>query len=157
MLKFLPSTPQKYRIFQSEYKAGGFLPYVAHWNKNAILTNRNELMQVIKIGGFSFETADDEDLDIKKNIRNSLFKGMGSNNLGLYFHIIRRKQRPYPDNYVNTDIPSGFAAFLDSKWVGKYKNKEAFVNELYITLICQLSSTSGFLDKVMSKLNIFWP
>jgi len=56
------------------------------------LTNNNGLLQVIKVSGFSFETADDDDLDIRKDIRNSLFKNMASRNVTLYFHTVRRRK-----------------------------------------------------------------
>jgi len=54
------------------------------------LTKNNGLLQVIKVSVFSFETADDDDLDIRKDIRNSLFKNMASGNVTLYFHTVRR-------------------------------------------------------------------
>ena len=47
-----------------------------------------ELVRVIKIKGFAFETADDVDIDLKKNSRNNLLKGMASGNFSLYFPYI---------------------------------------------------------------------
>ena len=152
MIKFWPTRADRQSTFRNEYKASGFVPYSCHWNDHTLLTKDNSLMQVVKVDGFSFETADDEDVDIRKSIRNSLFKGMAASNLGLYFHVVRRKQKPYPDDYVCADMPDGFAAYLDQKWVNKYKNKRAFVNELYVTILCSSPSASLAIGNVINAL-----
>ena len=134
-------------IMSNEYSSSGFIPYKSYWNNNTIITHDNSLMQVIKVNGFSFETADDEDLDIKKNLRNMLFKGLGNSGIGLYLHVIRRKQPAYPDNYAPIDMPDGFALYLDERWVQRHKKKKSFVNELYISVIKKPASSgalSGF-------------
>ncbi|RZI46018.1 VirB4 family type IV secretion/conjugal transfer ATPase [Rickettsiales endosymbiont of Peranema trichophorum] len=135
MLKFFKTYAERERIARSEHRSCGFMPYLTHWNANTLITKDDELLQVIKVGGFSFETADDEDLDIKKMIRNQLFKGMAAGNLGLYFHIIRQRHQVYPDDYASVDMPDGFALYLDQKWFEKNKNKNAFVNKLYISVV----------------------
>lgn len=135
MFKFSRTTAPKEKIAVNEYGASGFIPFKAHWNDNTVITNNNDLLQVVKISGFSFETADDEDLDIRKSVRNMLFKGMASGQIGLYFHMHRRKEKPYGDDYASVDMPDGFATYLDRKWVDKHKDRDTYVNELYITII----------------------
>ncbi len=153
MVKFFTTKTERQSTFQNEYKANGFIPYLCHWNDHSLLTKDHALMQVIKIDGFSFETADDEDVDIRKTIRNSLFKGMATSNLSLYFHIVRRNQKAYPDDYVCADMPDGFASYLDQKWINKYKNKKAFVNELYVTILSSAPSGSHVIGKTVSLLS----
>lgn len=143
------------KIANTEYGASGFIPYEGYWNNRTVLTKDNGLLQVIKIGGFSFETADDEDLEIRKNLRNMLIKGLSGSGVSLYFHMIRRKQPAYPPDYAPVDMPDGFALYLDNKWVARHKNKQAFVNELYITVIKKPTSTgalSGVEDLVKGVL-----
>jgi type IV secretion system protein VirB4 len=153
MLKlFKTSAPRDFST-TLEYPAAEFLPYVAHWNDNTIISKDNELIQIIKVGGFSFETADDEDLDIRKTVRNLLFKGMSSGDISLYFHIVRRKQETYPENYASVDMPDGFAHYLDQQWVKRHRNNNAFVNELYITIIKSTGiHSSSKLNKVINKI-----
>jgi type IV secretion system protein VirB4 len=76
MLKLFKTAAARESKAKKEKSTSDFIPYKCHWDKNTILTKSNGLLQVIKVGGFSFETADDADLDIRKNIRNSLFKNM---------------------------------------------------------------------------------
>ncbi len=89
------------------------------------------LMRVIKVKGFSFETADDEDLENKKSLRNSLFKGMGSGSFSMMFHTIRRRQRAYPDG----NMPNLFAQYADEEWRYRHGDKHSFINEHYVTII----------------------
>ena len=51
--------------------------------------------ELLQIKGFAFETADDIDIDLKKNARNNLLKGMASGNFSLYFHTFRRKEKGF--------------------------------------------------------------
>lgn len=155
MLKFFKSTADREKIAKGEYPVSGFIRYKAHYNENTVITDDDRLIQVVRLNGFSFETADDEDLDIKKDLRNLLFKSMASPTLGLYFHIIRRKQQVYPDDYASIDMPDGFAKYLDQKWFQKNKDRQAFTNELYITLVNSIpkGSAGAFLDKMNSIVN----
>jgi type IV secretion system protein VirB4 len=127
-----------------EYKSSGFIRYKTHWNDTTVLTDNNELIQVIKISGFSFETADNEQLDVAKILRNLLLKSLSTGEISLYFHLVRRKQKIYPDDYASNDMPDGFALYLDQKWVEKHRYKLAFVNEIYISVIKRVSSAGVF-------------
>ena len=154
MFKIFSTKPVKSFIIKNEYSSKGFIPYLIHWNDNTVLTKNNQLIQIVKIGGFSFETADDEDVDIKRSIRNFLFKGMASANLGLYFHIIRKRQEVYAEDYSNIDMPDGFANYLDQKWFEKHKNTRAFANELYISIVYKIDDNLGLslISKLLEKL-----
>ncbi|AIL65799.1 Type IV secretion system protein virB4 [Rickettsiales bacterium Ac37b] len=140
MIKLAITRTKKHKYAEKEYSAGHFIPYHCHWNKNTILTKKEELMQIIRIGGFSFETADDEDVDIRKNIRNLLFKNMSSGNLAIYFHTIRRKQSivSSDDDFSmdpNIKISQNFATYVEDEWRKKHISHLAYVNELYVTII----------------------
>jgi type IV secretion system protein VirB4 len=108
-----------------------FIPYEHHWDKDTIITKHSELLQVIKIGGFSFETADDDVVDMKKMVRNSLYKSMAEGTFGLYFHVIRRRQVAYPGG----TLKGTFAKYVDDTWKKKYHSRSTFVNDLYVTVI----------------------
>lgn len=137
-IKLKPTKTNKDKYASRELNTSDFIPYQCHWNKNTILTKDKSLMQVIKIGGFSFETADDSDVEIKKNIRNMLFKGLASGSIDLYFHTIRRKTSLLSENPFTIDpnvkIPSNFVDYLQQEWQKKYATKSAYTNDLYITI-----------------------
>ncbi len=114
-----------------EVSVSEFIPYHFHWDKETIVTKNNEFMQIIKLDGFSFETADDEDVDMKKMVRNSLLKSMADGSFAVWFHIMRSRQVAYPSGKQ----PPGFATFVDDMWRAKHEGKHSFVNELYITVV----------------------
>ena len=112
MFKIKSTSTRKQKYANKEANTSEFIPYQCHWNKSTILTKDKALMKVIKLDGFSFETADDSDVDIKKDIRNMLFKGLSSGSIGLYFHTIRRRAslvaEDAPAIDPNIKIPANF-------------------------------------------------
>lgn len=130
----------KDKYAKREYSAANFIPFLCHWNRDTILTKNEELVQVIKVGGFSFETADDDDLEIKKSLRNTLFKGLSSGGILLYFHMIRRRHNIlkesglFKDDYIDDSAPKTFSEYVDIEWKKRQENHEGFINELYITI-----------------------
>ncbi len=140
MIKLFVTRSAKESRGRKEKPTSHFIPYKCHWNSNTILTKNNELVQVIRVGGFSFETADDEDLDIKKNIRNSLFKNMTSGNVIVYFHTIRRRKPVFfeRDEYTidpTIKVPNDFITYLSTEWRKKHAGTRSFFNELYISIV----------------------
>src|SRR4051812_48529057 len=127
MFKLLKHRIDLDKYAKREISSAELIPYLCHWNHNTILTKRKELMRVIKVGGFSFETADDEDVDIRKTIRNLLFKGMASGNFSLYFHIVRSRQNLVSSIFAKQDFPSTFASQLAEAWRKKHSSKQGFV------------------------------
>jgi type IV secretion system protein VirB4 len=149
--KFRVNQPEGERIFNREIAASNFIDIKGHWNKNTLITNSNQLIRIIKLGGFSFETADDLDLDIKKELRNGLFKSISDSKAKFYSHIIRKKKNPYPPGYISSDMPYGFPAYLDKIWVERSRQNESFINELYFSIIYQPGININLLDKFNKK------
>jgi type IV secretion system protein VirB4 len=131
MLKLSTTKSSKEKIASREVSMSHFIPYKCHWNHNTILTHDERLVRVIKIKGFSFETADDIDIDIKKKARNNLLKTMSSGNFSLYFHTIRYKEHGFPDG----DMPKGFSAQLNEAWRQRHSDSQCYKNEHYFTII----------------------
>lgn len=131
MLRLSTVKPAKEKVTRYEASAGHFVPYRCHWNSDTIFTHKEELVRVIKIKGFAFETADDIDVDLKKNARNNLLKGMSTGGFSIYFHTIRRKEKGFPDG----DMPDDFSSRVNREWAAKHSDDKSFVNEHYVTLI----------------------
>ena len=140
MFKFSKTQAAKERYAKKEKPVSEFIPYKGHWDKNTILTRDNGLLQVIKVEGFSFETADDSDLDIRKEIRNSLLKNMASGNVTMYFHMVR-KRRPVmkKQNEYSIDptikITKDFISYLETQWHKKHSSTDSYFNEIYISIL----------------------
>ena len=142
MLQLFKFKTKKANVLKKEYNTSKFIPYTNYWNGNTLLTSDNWMLKVIKLCGYAFETADDEDVDIQKTLRNQLFKGVGSGSCALYVHIIRRKQNVFNQGFAAKRLPNFFADYVNESWKSKHKRKKSFTNELYITVI-RKSDTKG--------------
>ena len=157
MLRIFKYTTDKQKYADKEVGESGFIPYLCHYNSNSILTKNKELMQVIRVGGFSFETADDEDVDIKKDILNLLFKGFQTGGFLLYFNTIRRRANLVVEDLQPLDpyikIPKSFSDYVEQEWRKKYSTHQAFVNELYISIV-KRPETKGAaaIENLMKKI-----
>lgn len=136
--RFKRKTTKAQKVINNEFSASNFIPYLCHYNSDTILLKDNSLMRIIKVSGFSFETADDEDLEIKKNMRNSLFKGMGQGTFTMMFHTVRRRQEAYPDG----KMPDVFSQYTDDEWRYRHGGKYTFINEHFVSII-RKKDTSG--------------
>ena len=130
-MRFTTVKTKKHKLTKREVSMAHFIPYKCHWNSSTIITHDEKLIKIIKVKGFSFETADDIDIDIKKRTRNNLLKSMSSGNFSLYFHTIRRKEKGFPDG----SMPEGFSKNLNDAWQQKHTDSECYINEHYFTLI----------------------
>lgn len=139
--------PAKEKIAKGEVSAAHFIPYKCHWNSDTILTTKEELIRVIKIKGFAFETADDIDVDLKKAGRNNLLKGMASGNFSLYFHTIRRKEKGFPDG----EMPDEFSKRVNDEWAAKHTDARCYINEHYLTIIRGNDKSGAAMLEHMAK------
>ncbi len=128
----------KHDVADREVSASKFIPYFCHFDEETILTKNKEFIQFIKVEGFAFETADDEDIDIKKAVRNSMLKSLGSGNIALWFHTLRRRQKAFPGG----QFKDGYAKYINDKWLDKQSQNESYINELYIS-VCYKHDTAG--------------
>jgi type IV secretion system protein VirB4 len=149
-----PRKVSKSGVARREVSASEFIPYEHHWDKETIITKKRELIQIVKIEGFSFETADDDVVDMKKMVRNSLYKSMAEGTFSMWFHMVRRKQSAFPGGAM----PVGFAKYLNDRWYKKHHTRSSFVNELYISIIRKddkkgAAKLQGLFDKLEQKTN----
>jgi type IV secretion system protein VirB4 len=139
MIQLTKYLANKEKYADKEVGASDFIPYSCHYNSKTIFTKKKELLQVVRVGGFSFETADDEDVDIRKNMLNSLFKGFQTGGFLLYIHTIRRRANLISEDSSPLDphiaIPQSFSDYVEQEWKKKYARHQAFTNELYLTIL----------------------
>lgn len=123
--------PKNEKIVKGEVSAAHFIPYKCHYSANTLITYNEELVRIVKIKGFAFETADDIDIDLKKSARNNLLKGMATGGFSLYFHTIRRKEKGFPDG----EMPDNFSKKVNEEWAERHSDDKSFINEHYLTII----------------------
>ncbi len=93
-----------------EHRLRRFIPYLAHYDGETLLTEDDQLVQIIKLEGLAFQTRDEEELKRQKRFRNRLVRSIAKSDLGVTVHVVRRRQFEYPDG----TFPNRFCADLDS-------------------------------------------
>lgn len=129
-----------------------FVPYACHSDPHTILTKNGELLQIIKITGFSYETVGSQTLSLREVLRNAVIENVKNTNFALWFHTVRRRSDLDPGG----DYPENFASFLNRAWCTKNNWSDQYVNEVYITLIYDGQSTK-FLSPSGIFSSIYFP
>ena len=133
---------------RSEKSFSQMIPYTYHYDDNTILTKDNQFISVIKLDGFSFQTADDDDVDNKKNLRNNLFKSLTADGLSICVHTIRKRHSAFPAG----EFDNIFTKMLNDQWRQKHGPARSFINEYYVSVIKQgPKKTASMLNGIMSK------
>jgi type IV secretion system protein VirB4 len=130
--------PRLATIAKREMPAGTHIPYACHYDTGTLLTKEEDLLQVIQVAGLPFETADDELLVLRKNLRNALLRSAADSRFAIYVHTVRRRLSVYPES----KFQPGFAAEVDRRWRAKHVSTTMFANELYVTLLRKAPSGS---------------
>jgi type IV secretion system protein VirB4 len=129
---------------------GDRLPYARHVDEATIQTRDGLLIQVLRLEGFPFETTADEELNYRKQIRDTLFRGVASSRLALFHHIVRRRATP---EWAG-DVDQSFCAELDKRWRAKLAERQLFTNELFLTLVSRpLQGTAGVVERLFRSQN----
>ncbi len=114
-----------------ERSAGSMLPYAAQIDAHTVLLRDGRLMQVLRLDGFLFETADSEEIDYRKELRDAMLLAVGSSRFSLYHHVVRRRVAPgLPGSF-----PDDFSARLDTIWGERMARRALFANDLYIAIL----------------------
>lgn len=113
-----------------EERAGVKLPYLRHVDPATLLSHDGQLHQVIHVRGLAFETADAEDLNYRKQVREAALRSIADPRLAIHHHVVRREVRPD----LEGTFSGAFARALDGAWTRRLAARRLFVNDLFFTL-----------------------
>ena len=148
-MQLIPPLTNDRRAPVKEQPGGKHLPYARHVDDHTIETRDGLLMQVIQVRGLLFETADTEELDYRKQLRDAMLQAVGSSRFALYHHVVRRQI----DVGLSDGYPDPFSRQLDTAWRKRLESKRLFVNEIFLTLVRRpLQGRVGRLDRLRERL-----
>ena len=81
-----------------EAPASRHIPYTAHVSEHLVKTVAGDYVQVLKLGGVSFESADDGHLNNWHERLNVTWRNIASPNVALWTHIVRRREWASPSS-----------------------------------------------------------
>src|SRR6266513_6089793 len=130
-LQFFRAIPAGTEAKAREQRLRRFIPYLAHYDGETLLTEDDQLVHVIKLEGLAFQTRDEEELQRQKRFRNRLARSIAKSDLCVTVHVVRRRHFEYPGG----TFPNRFCAQLDAAWRRKHEQAEQYVNEIYLSLV----------------------
>ncbi|MDN5940208.1 MAG: hypothetical protein L0H83_16300, partial [Salinisphaera sp.] len=135
-------------LIHQEARLAKHIPYTRLVDAHTVETKDGHLLQVLKLDGVAFETADQDELNHLKDVRNTILRGIASQDISVWHHIVRRHAGAFPAG----SFRPGFAADLNRRWAAKVTAKKMFVNELYLTVVKRRPKGAfGVVDKAMRK------
>jgi len=144
-MQLLPALTRDPKVVAREAPAGRHLPYARHVDDHTVETRDGMLLQVIQLRGLLFETADTEELNYRKRLRDAMLQSIGSSRFAVYYHVVRRAIEPELD----ASFPDAFSARLDEAWRGRLAERRLYTNDLFLTLIRRpLQGRMGLLDRL---------
>ena len=132
-----------------EVPAARHVPYTAHVSEHLVRTTAGDFVQIFRVDGASFESADDEDLNNWHERLNVTWRNIASPNVALWFHVVRRRELVKTDGRPQTD----FAGSLAAKYQERLSSETLMVNELYISLVYRpvAGAASSAVAKLLSR------
>ncbi|HEY1491918.1 MAG TPA: hypothetical protein VGF35_04775, partial [Steroidobacteraceae bacterium] len=118
-------------LARRERSAAEHVPYSAHVSPTVIRTAAGDYLQGLRLGGASFESADDEQLNTWHERLNVLWRNLATPNLALWTHLIRRPVRPQ----LAVAHGAGFAAQLSARYGQRLARESMMINELFVALV----------------------
>jgi type IV secretion system protein VirB4 len=148
-MQLLPALTKDPKVAGQERPAGKHLPYARHVDDHTIGTRDGLLMQVIHVRGLLFETADTDEINYRKRLRDAALQAIGSSRYAIYHHIIRREA----EVALDADYPDAFSQRLDCAWRGRLSTRRLYINDLFLTLVRRpLQGKVGALDRIRGRL-----
>jgi type IV secretion system protein VirB4 len=133
-----------------ERSAAEHIPYAAHISPTVVTTVFGDYLQAFRLGGASFESADDAQLNNWHERLNVLWRNLASPSVALWSHTIRRRERiaavPRPER-------AGFAAALARRYGERLAGETLMVNELYLALLFRpaVGLVPGLVSRTLAR------
>jgi len=146
------SALKRSKALRREIPASERIPYAAHVAPNAVRTIYGDYLQVLRLGGASFESRDDAELNNWHERLNVLWRNIASPHVVLWTQVIRRRARAVPPSHAEPARPAGYRDFteaLHAKYQYRLARETLMVNEVYLAVLHR--PASGLATSVAAK------
>src|SRR5580698_5693725 len=104
-----------------EISAAELIPYLAHVAPSIVRTAFGDYVQAFRLGGASFESSDDDELNKWHERLNVLWRNVAGPNVALWTHVIRHRAR-IDASAAQSQRARGFAEGLHDKYHQRLAN-----------------------------------
>lgn len=107
------------------------IPYSAHVAPGVLRTRNGDYLQVFRLGGQSFESADVEQINGWHERLNVLWRNVAEPGVSLWSHVVRRRERIAAPECPGTQ----FATRLRERYLSGLSGEQLMVNEIYLAVL----------------------
>ncbi len=136
-------------VSRRERPVSTHIPYTRHVDDHVIRTRDGLVMTVLKLEGYSFETADISEVNARLLARNDVVRTLANSRFALCSHIVRREVQPL----IASTFDNALCRELDERYDAALSKRRMFVNDLYVTIVRRrLQGQAGTFDTVLTKM-----
>jgi type IV secretion system protein VirB4 len=137
-----------------EISAADRIPYAAHVAPSIVRTAYGDYVQAFRLGGASFESSDDGELNNWHERLNVLWRNIAGPNVALWTHVIRRRAGITHGAEVRQSPECFFADGLHEKYHHRLANETLMINEVYLAIVHRPTAgvAGGLLSKLLAKV-----
>lgn len=135
-----------------EMTAADRIPYVAHVAPSIVRTAYGDYIQAFRLGGASFESSDDGELNNWHERLNVLWRNIAGPNVALWTHVIRRRAGVAAGE-THQSSECFFADGLHTKYHHRLANETLMLNEVYLAIVHRpiAGVASGLVSKLLAR------
>lgn len=115
-----------------ELPAAERIPYRAHVAPGVIRTEFGDYLQTFRLGGTSFETNDDDELNNWHERLNVLWRNVASPSVALWSHVIRRRAEI---GASEAPIGTSFCEAFHGRYQRRIRRETLMQNEIYLSVL----------------------
>ena len=109
-----------------------YIPFGTHVAPNVIKLKRTgDYIAIWRLEGITFETADRDDIHIRKEGLNNFLRALGGGNYALWSHKVRRRVH----ERLNGEFENEFCQDMNDRYQKSFDTHRQMATELYITVI----------------------
>ncbi|HEY6641063.1 VirB4 family type IV secretion/conjugal transfer ATPase [Povalibacter sp.] len=125
------------------------IPYTAHVTPQVVRTKAGDCVQVFRLAGASFESADDETLNQWHERLNLAWRNIANPQVALWVHTLRRRECVTQGRTAGT----GFSAHLAQRYQARLAGEALMVNQLYVSVVYRpaAGATTSLISRVLAR------
>jgi type IV secretion system protein VirB4 len=129
--------PSRAAALRREFTAADRIPYTAHVSPTVVRTVSGDYVQVLRLGGASFESNDNEELNNWHERLNVLWRNVGTSDVALWTQVVRRRAGigPDPGRSGGERVSPSFADTLHTKYWNRLAGETLMINEVYLAIV----------------------
>lgn len=147
----MSAQPKFFAQLNRENSISKYIPFSSHVTDNTIITREGDFLRTWKISGIPHESSEPEDIQIRLDQLNTLWRSIGSEKIAIWTHNVRRRTSDrLPGSFDNN-----FCEALNNKYYDSFAGYRMMATELYLTVIYRPYPTGfGRSLKRAARLNL---